>query len=424
MTGTLMAPLLAGARNPWDPRRIAGLREQRGWTQEELAERSGLSVRTIRNLELGVVQNPRRSSLGLLAEALGMRVEEAPEHPHAEPPGPARWRGPRPPATGLVGDPAEHERAARTVATHRFTTLVGPGGIGKTRLALHVAAGIGDCFRHGVAVVELGDLAAEGGATASQAAAVLARVRRQLRWCGTGPDGDDEPQVLLVLDNAEHVPDGVTTVARELLDTHPGMRIICTARRRITERLGANLQVRPLPTAAAVELVLRHAGLDAVAPAEAAEVAELCRRLGGLPRYLEFAAERLRAVSVRRLLAYRPLLEMLCSHDHALLAHQRSVAGSIRWDVDLLGAAHGRLLARIAALPGPWFTGEEAAADDRRGTGVNPLALLSDLVETSLIVADPDDRYRYRLAPFVADTVHRARAEHAELARWRTAVAS
>jgi predicted ATPase len=246
--------------------------------------------------------------------------------------------------------------------------------------------------------------------------------------------------LLLVLDNAEHIPDGVTAVTRDLLGTYPGMQVLITARWRLTERLGVNREIQPLSTEAApgealsrapaLELVLRHVGTDHRAPADLGRdlplVADLCRHLGGLPRYLEFAAERLRTVPIRQLLAYGRTVEMLWSNDHALLRHQRSVAESIQWNLDLLSDDHGRLLARIAALPTCWFTLDDVAAEyDRIGvTDSNPLTLLSDLHETSLILADLHDRYRYRLAPFVAEVIDRVRPDGDEVERWRSAIAS
>ncbi|HKS98666.1 MAG TPA: hypothetical protein VJT31_03970, partial [Rugosimonospora sp.] len=182
--------------------------------------------------------------------------------------------------------------------------------------------------------------------------------------------------------------------------------------------------------APAVQLVLRHVAAGTHAVAEPGRniplVAELCRRLGGLPRYLEFAAERLRTVPVHRLLACGPTAEMLWSNDHALLAHQRSAVQSIRWDLGLLTPEHDRLLRRIAQLGGGGFVLDEVATGYDRTAPVeaNPLALLSDLHEASLILADPQDRYRYRLAPFVAETLDRTLPGGGELDRWPSALAS
>ena len=406
-----MMPLLGTRRNTWDSTRIAALREERGWTQEELAERSGLSVRTIRNLELGWVQNPRRSSVDLLADALGVEDEQ----PEAVPDR-VQWRGPQPPTSTVVGHRAEHDRLVQTVRANRLTTLVGPGGVGKTRLALSIAAEVGPVFRHGVAVVELGDLPSER--CGSQTSAVRHRIRQQLGW-----DRIDEraANLLLVLDSAEHIPDSVTAVTRDLLGTCPGLQVLTTARRRLTERLGVNREIRPLPVdaapgeplsqAPAVELVLRHVGADTWSAADLARelplVVELCRRLGGLPRWLEFAAERMRTIPVKLLLAHGPTMEMLWTNDHALLPHQRSLADSLRWDMDLLGEDHRTLLRRLAVLPARRFTVDDVVADDSAMPVSNPLTLLSDLLETSLIVADAGDRYRYRLAPYVGEVAQR-----------------
>lgn len=416
--------LLAGPRRRWDCRRIAALREERGWSQEELAERSGISVRTIRNLELGWVRNPRQSSVDRLADALG--VEGAPAHRAVGgDPGQVRWRGPYPPPSAMIGSYRDYERLIKLVRANRLTTFFGPGGVGKTRLALGIAAELGPEFRHGVVVVELGDLLPERLQNGGQAGAVMQRVRRQLgsdpASVGAGPASARDACLLLVLDNAEHLPDSVTAVTRELLGTCPGIQILTTARRRLTERLGVSQEIRPLPAAGApgqmlahapaVELVLRHAGTDSWAAGDLARelplVAELCRRLGRLPRYLEFAAERLRTIPVKLLLAHGPAKEMLWSSDHALLPHQRSLVSSIRWDLGLLTEDHRELLSHLAAGQASRFTVDEIiSADGTPATSATTLlALLPDLLETSLIVADPREAYRYRLAPYVAEVV-------------------
>lgn len=416
-------------------RQIAALRRWRGWTQEELAEHSGLSVRTIRNLELGRVRYPRQSSIDLLAQALGVQGErEWPAGQQAER-GAAPWRGPRPPGGAVVGHRAQLEQLAATVRANRLTTFIGPGGVGKTRLALSIAAEIAGFFRQGVAVVELGDIPPERHGAGDQATAVIQRVRRELGWIqppdaprDPGEERDGRTDLLLVLDNAEHIPAAVTVAVRHLLGVLPAARILVTARRRLTERLGANREIRPLPVDAppgqelshvpAVELLLRHVGADSWAAAELLEqlplVVELCRRLGGLPRYLEFAAERMRTIPVRMMLAQGPTMEMLWSDDHALLGHQRSVDAGIRWSIDLLSEDHRRLLRHIAALPARLFSLDDTLAQYAR-TGVSqaasPLVLLSDLLEMSLILSDPQDRARYRLAPYVAQVAARERCE-------------
>jgi len=407
--------VLNGWSQSWDLRLIVELRERHGWTQEMLAERSGLSVRTIRNLELGRIQNPRQSSIDLLANALGMPAEpQAPGTLNL-----ARWRGPQPPSSPVVGDQSDHELLAHTVRTNRLTTLFGAGGVGKTRIALSVAAEVGPYFQHGVVFVELGDLAPEQRAQGSQTATALHRVRQQLHWdpaSGTRVPATPDTNALVVFDNAEHIPESVTAAAKELLGTFPRVHVLVTTRRRLTERMGVNREIHPLAHEPAVELVLRHVSSDAWAAADLTKdvklVTELCRRLGGVPRYLEFAAERMRAIPIRHLLTHGPGLEMLSSNDHALLPHQRSVADSIRWNLDLLSDEHRGLLARITAMPVHRFTMDHVVAltghQAPASTTAGPFTLLSDLLELSLILTDPDDRYRYHLAPYVAEVIGRS----------------
>jgi predicted ATPase/transcriptional regulator with XRE-family HTH domain len=416
-------------------RQVAALRRRRGWTQEVLAERSGLSVRTIRNLELGRVQYPRQSSIDLLGQALGVQGEREWSSGQQADRAAAPWRGPRPPNDPVVGHRTELDQLATTVRGNRLTTLVGPGGVGKTRLALNIAAEIAGLFRHGVAVVELGDIPPERPGSGDQAAAVMQRVRHRLGGIPApdsppDPGGDSEGRtdLLLILDNAEHIPASVTAAVRDLLGVLPAARILVTARRRLTERLGANREIRPLPVQAppgqdlsrapAVELLLRHVGADSRAAADLLEqlplVAELCRRLGGLPRHLEFAAERMRTIPIRMMLACGPTVEMLWSDDHALLCHQKSAAAGIRWSMDLLSTDHHRLLRHLATLPRCGFSLEDSLAQyapSSAAAAASPLMLLSDLLEMSLILADPDDHTCYRLAPYVAQVAEQEQPE-------------
>jgi transcriptional regulator with XRE-family HTH domain len=398
---------------------VAVQRRIRGWTQEDLAHRTGLSVRTIRNVELGVVRNPRRSSIALLARILGIGHQLA--HPADRVAEIERWRGTRPPSSPLIDNRSGNEQLVQlvhTVKANRLTTFVGPAGVGKTRLALGVAAELGTSFRDGIAVVELGDLAAEHVTGRSQEAAIAARVREAIGPDETLADSD----LLLILDTGEHLPAGTIAVARNLLNSSPGVHLVITARRRLTDRLGVNREIQPLPAdppsgggparAPAVDFLLVHSGVDSAAAerllTDLPSLAELCRRLGGIPRYLEFAAERMRTVPVRHLLACGPSLDMLSTSDPALLPHQRSAAASISWELGLLPIPHRRLLARMAARTEETFTFDDMIAEYGRlpeaGIG-NPLTLTSELIDCTLVQPDAHDRHRYRLGPYVSDFV-------------------
>ncbi|WP_018788863.1 hypothetical protein [Micromonospora sp. CNB394] len=362
-----------------------------------------------------MVQKPRRSSVDLLARILGI------DHHFANPADHARkidrWRGTSPSNSHFVDNQSGNEQLVdlvRTVKANRLTTFVGPGGVGKTWLAFAVAAELGASFHDGVAVVELGELVPESVTGGSQEAAIAQRVHEAI-----SPDGDRH--LLLILDTGEHLPAGTIMVARELLNSSPGMHIVITARRRLTDRLGVNRKIQPLSAhpphgglgrGPAIDFLLLHSGVDSATAesllTELPNLVELCQRLGGIPRYLEFAAERMRTVPVRHLLACGPSLDMLSTNDHALMPHQRSAAASIGWDVDLLPIGHRRILARMAARTEATFTFDDIVAECERLPEVetgNPIALASELIGCTLVQPGVPGRHHYRLGPYVADFV-------------------
>src|SRR5918994_2316445 len=211
-------------------RRAAGL------THEALAERAGLGARTLSDLERGVSRAPRAATLRRLTDALGLPAEaravlEAAARPQdGAPPTPAPLpAGPPVPLTGFVGRERELAAAGALLGRARLLTLTGPGGVGKTRLALELAWRAQTAFPDGVAVVSLAPLAdpdivvpaiARGvGAreTGGQTAGEALRARLQGR------------RLLLVLDNCEHLP-ATGTVVAELLRACSGLAVVATTR--------------------------------------------------------------------------------------------------------------------------------------------------------------------------------------------------
>lgn len=402
----------------WGPGDIAVMRRERGWTQEDLAERSGLSVRTVRNVELGKI-SPRASTVTLLARALDI------DQPHAaEAARGARdqlWYGPLPPTDPTFGDHEALERHARTVLSHTLTTFVGPGGVGKTRHALAVAARLAPRFSDGVAVVELGDLPKEGAERGGEVRAEVAR-RVQTALDALGQmRGTQAPHgalnALLVLDNAEHLPGATFAVVRTVLASSCRLHVLITSRRRLTDRLGANIRIRPLRACAiagevpsdapAVRLLLRHVGgMEEVARGLAKDpelVCAMCRWVDGIPRYLEFIAERLRTLPLTSVSSAGSVLRILRSDDHVLLPHQRSAAESIRWSVALLGEEHRRLLDLPAVRQADGFALRDL--DSFRTSSLSPLELLSDLLEDCLLVSESNTRPHFHLPMLVRESL-------------------
>lgn len=388
---------------------LLALRTQRGWTQEELSERSGISVRTIRNLERGRIQSPRRSSLDLLFSVLDPeprgRMERAGRIPagpvrQAAPPAQALWRGPRPPRTPLVGRDAELDRLCALIDTHPVTVLTGPGGVGKTRLALAAAERTARRYPGGVAVVQLGRIPGASAVPTGDIAVWLTAARQAVE-AALGPVGVQPAggPGLLVLDTAEHLPQVTSLLVEELRGSRPELRLVLTSRRAPALPDAGLWETVPLDADSAVRLMQQRIASGCVeqeVTVSADAIRALCRELDGLPRLVEFAAHRLRSVPVSALLAPEHGLELLGFPDLSLLPHQRSLTGSMRWSWDLLTAPQQALMARLAALPGP-VTSDGPELDDLEPefSRTEAMCLLAELADASLLQVRRGARYEY-----------------------------
>jgi predicted ATPase len=317
------------------------------------------------------------------------------------------------PATPLVD--RQHDAAAIADLVlgrgARLVTLTGPGGVGKTRLAIHVAARLSAEFSGGVRFIDLSPvqsadlvaaaiagglgLSTAGGKLAADLVAYL-RARR----------------LLLVIDNFEQV-NGAAPLIAELLTAAPGLTILVTSRSVLRLSGEYEFPVSPLAVPAAVRLFAERA--SAAAPGfeltddNAQVVAQICRRLDGLPLAIELAAARVRLLPPRALLdLLDDGLQVLTAGARDLPERQRTLTSTLDWSYDLLAPDEQALFARLGVfagtfgLPAAQAVCASATPDRRRPDAV--IDGLGALVESSLVRAEPrGDEPRFRLLDTVRD---------------------
>ena len=317
------------------------------------------------------------------------------------------------PSGPLVGRQQDYDEMLRLHAKHRLVTVTGPGGVGKTRLALEAAAALAERDQIEALVVDLA--AVEDAARVLQAVASTVGLRVV---AATSPSAVDigvalaDAHLLLVLDNAEHVAD----VCRELVDAvdrhAPGVRVLVTSRLTLHARSEYVLRLQPLPTPRVVdnlavlvrqpsvraflEHARRHDHHYELTAADAEPLVEILKHLDGLPLAIELVA---RQVAVLPLAAIRDRLGRaldLFSSPDGDEGRQRTLRVTIRWSYDRLSPTRQALLRAVCAFPGGvnLSTIEELAADV--GAGQDPVQLLVGLVDASLLDVDRS-RSRYRL---------------------------
>lgn len=404
-----------------------------GLTQEELAERAGLSVRGVEYLERRQGQSPRRDTVELLAGALGLAGREyaafklaarRPPTPNAPTRPPEEPRRDLPtPLTSFVGREREVEVVGELLLRPevRLLTLTGPGGVGKTRLALRVAEELRGEFRDGVFFVPLAPvrdpeivaptIATVLGVRATDEQPVVESLRAYLR----------DKRMLLLLDNFEQVVEAAPLVT-ELLAPTAGMRILVTSRALLRVRGEYAFPVPPLdlpdasrtPDAGALLrneamrlFADRARALDpafGLAAENAPAVADLCRRVDGLPLAIELAAARVRVLPPEAMLSrLGDRLGLLVGGPRDLPDRQRTLRLTLEWSHRLLDEEERRLFRRLGVYCGGWtLDAVEALCSDAAGSDV--LELLSGLVEKSLVDRDePNGEPRFAMLETVRE---------------------
>ena len=308
------------------------------------------------------------------------------------------------PVTGLVGRERELAAGSAALAEHRFVTLTGPGGVGKTRLARELARR--DPPPGGAWFVSF-ESALDGAGVTSAIAGVL-EVRDDDQRTGRSGTArlaihlGDAP-TLLVLDNCEHLLDAVARTTGELLAACPGLRVLATSREAVGLVGEVVLPVGPLEAADARTLFVQRA--TAVRPdlvlddAASDAAAEICQRLDGLPLAIELAAARARSLPLRQIAdRLDDRFRLLTSGARTSLPRQQTLRAVVDWSYDLLFDDERRLFARLAVFSGSFgLAAAESVCADELLPAEEVLDLLDRLVDKSLLVADPaptEPRYR------------------------------
>lgn len=414
-----------------DHRRAAGL------TQEELAELAGVSPRSISELERGGAHLPRRDTIGLLARALGLSppdrqlIEElvdqqrrarAPrlgqELTPAEPPRhQQRHNFPRL-LTSIIGRERELRELATIVPGTPLLTLIGTGGVGKTRLAHELARELDVRYADGSWLVELSGLSNPSLVPSAVAAAVGLQDLHARNTMRLLTEYLSQQQLLLVLDNCEHLIGACADLVARLMRDCPRLHVLATSREPLGITGEVTWPVLPLEVPdprlplsperitpnPAVRLFMERARAAGnalmVTDQNAPAIVRICIGVDGIPLALELAAARTRVLTVEELAERLDHdANILRAPSRAVLPQHRTMRSTIDWSHDLLREPEQRLLRRLAVFAGGWnlALAEEVCSGDGIDSA-EVLDLLGQLVDKSMVMVDARDRAaRYRL---------------------------
>jgi len=279
------------------------------------------------------------------------------------------------PSRRLIGRAGEVAAVAAALEAHRLVTITGSGGTGKSRLAVEVASQLVDGYPNGVFFVGLAAVPSAELVGPAIAGALGVREEAGDPLADTLAEHLAHRRTLLVLDNFEHVVDASPLVA-SLLERAPEISVLATSREALRLTAEREYPLLPLPVDAAAELFVERSGTADHDPA----VAELCRRLDGLPLAVELAAARAKLLSPSDMLERMDrALPLLTEGQRDLPARQRTLRATIDWSYQLLTDAEQQLLRALSVFPaGASLEAVEAVAE-------TDAELLGSLIDKSLV---------------------------------------
>ncbi len=338
--------------------------------------------------------------------------------------------------TSFIGRDRELREACQLLAGTRLLTVLGPGGIGKTRMSLQVAAEVLDDFPDGAWFIELASIVDP---------TLVPKIVAQTFGI---PEGGDtlvvrglcehlaSRKLLLVLDNCEHLVDACARLAEAVVNSAPGVRLLASSREPLNVAGEQTYSLPPLTLpgaesgaeitarSEAVQLFVERARLRqpgfSVTRANTKSIAQLCARLDGIPLALELAAARVGVLAVDRIVErLDDKFRLLTGGRRTALPRQQTLRALIDWSYDLLTDAEKSLFARLSVFAGGWtLDAAESVAEGAVIARDDVLDLLTSLIHKSLVM--PDERgERYRMLETLRDYARLRLEEKGESAALR-----
>ena len=307
--------------------------------------------------------------------------------------------------TRFIGRDRELAECARLLGETRLLTLTGIGGSGKTRLALRLADSMLATFPDGVWLADFAPLVDPANVPATVAAALGAAATADKPIMDTIRERIRGKRVLVLLDNCEHLLGATADLADDLLTADDGVRVIATSREGLGiegERLFAvrsmsvpadpRADLRALEASDAVRLFVDRAQAArrdfALGPDNAAAVAEICRRLDGIPLALELAAARVKVLSVEQIRSRLDDRFRLLTGGRSAVPRQQTLLAAIQWSYEQLSEDEQRLLRRLSVFAGGWTLESATAVAGNDADEFAVLDLLTRLVDKSLVLVE------------------------------------
>ena len=327
------------------------------------------------------------------------------------------------------------------VVTHRLVTITGSGGAGKTRLALHIAAGSIDQFNDGVWWVELAPLVESEAVATTLAAVVGASLDKSVDQALSAARRLGSGSALVVFDNCEHVSDATTQMVVALLEHCPNVRVLTTSREPLDVSGELTWRVPPLGLPSDDELldVGRLGQSDAVrlfldrargvrpnfslTDDNSASIAQICRQLDGIPLAIELAAARVKTLSPETILAgLGDALRLLTGGSRRELRRHQTLEASIDWSCALLTAHQRLLLFRLSVFSGSFdLRGAESVCTGDGLDQLDVLDALERLIDHSLVAPmEGDNQYRFVVLETVRQFGARELRQHDTSMVWQS----